>query len=116
MKKPLRRARRKSGERPAATEAAPDLSPLDYALRIMRDETQATALRASMAKAAMPYLHARAAGDEAPQDEPEEPPPMSDLEVARRIAHILMRAEETGNPVEKPANEGHPGAVPAKTS
>jgi hypothetical protein len=97
----------------------PDLSPLDFALRIMRDETQPPALRASMAKAAMPYLHQRADGDAAPDDKPAEAPkapPMSDLELARRIAHILGRAQtQSGNPVEKPAKAGDGVSVGAKT-
>ena len=119
MTKPLRRTRRKAGEHPAAIEPAPDLSPLEFVLRIMRDETQSPALRAGMAKAAMPYLHRRAGDETAPEEEPKEPsksPPMSDLELARRIAHILSRAPTpAGNPVEKPANEGRPGPVGAKT-
>jgi hypothetical protein len=121
MTKPQRRARRKAGEHPAASEPPPHLSPLDFALRIMRDETQPPALRASMAKAAMPYLHQRADGDASPEDEPDEAPkapPMSDLELARRI---LTRAQTpAGNPVEKPANAGQEGtqdgALGAKTS
>jgi len=119
MKTPHRRARRKNGEHPAASEPPPYLTPLDFVLRIMRDETQSPALRAGVAKAAMPYLHRRAGGDTPPDDEPEEPPkspPMSDLELARRIAHILGRAQTpAGNPVEKPANAGPPGEVGAKT-
>jgi hypothetical protein len=107
---------------PPATQT--DLSPLDFALRIMRDETQPPALRASMAKAAMPYLHQRPDGDTPPGDEPDaappKSPPMSDLELARRIAHILTRAQtQAGNPVEKPANAGQDGtqggALGAKT-
>ena len=60
----------------------------------MRDETQPAALRASMAKAALPYLHTRLAGEpDAAGEEPAPPkPPMSDLECARRIAHIFARA------------------------
>ena len=34
-------------------------TPLDFALAVMRDETQTPALRAAMAKAALPYLHTR---------------------------------------------------------
>ncbi|HKY85465.1 MAG TPA: hypothetical protein VJL90_01755 [Pseudorhodoplanes sp.] len=133
MTKPLRRTRRKAGEHPATIEPAPDLSPLEFVLRIMRDETQSPALRAGMAKAAMPYMHRRPDGDvppadgpakappKAPPKSPSKAPPMSDLELARRIAHILSRAQTlTGNPVEKPANAGQDGtqdgAVGAKTS
>ena len=106
---------------PPATQ--PDLSPLDFALALMRDETQPLALRASMAKAAMPYVHGRAGDASAAEDNPAETPPkppksppMSDLELARRIAHILNRTQtEAGNPVEKPANAGDGGPVGAKT-
>jgi hypothetical protein len=69
------------------------LSPLDYALRIMRDDTQPAALRASMAKAALPYLHPHCTDGPEPDDTPDETPPMSDLELARRIAYILTRAQ-----------------------
>ena len=105
---------------PVPPASQPDLSPLDFALRIMRDETQPPALRASMAKAAMPYLHQRADGDAPPDDAPAEAPKMSDLELARRIAHILARAQiQAGNPVEKPAHAGQDrtqhGPVGAKT-
>jgi hypothetical protein len=34
-------------------------SPLDYMLRVMRDPTQDDARRDAMAKAALPYVHAR---------------------------------------------------------
>jgi hypothetical protein len=34
-------------------------SPLDYMLRVMRDPTQGDARRDAMAKAALPYVHAR---------------------------------------------------------
>src|SRR5690242_2512984 len=38
--------------------------PLDYMLRIMRDETKPLELRAEMAKAAAPYCHARRAPED----------------------------------------------------
>ncbi len=121
MKKPHRRTRRKAGEHPAAIEAAPDLSPLDFVLRIMRDKTKPDALRVSMAKAAMPYLHQRAEADAPPQDEPEPKPEWSGLEVARRIAFVLMRADEKrggrepGNPVENMGIDDFLRRVTAKT-
>jgi hypothetical protein len=74
-------------------------TPLDFALGIMCDDSKPDALRASMAKAAMPFLHKR--GEERHEQE-DTPPrePMSDLELARRIARILelgrQQAEREG--------------------
>lgn len=46
---------------PPATAAAVSLieSPLDYMLRIMRDPNEDAERRDGMAKAALPYMHAR---------------------------------------------------------
>ncbi|MEH2513918.1 hypothetical protein V1291_005272 [Nitrobacteraceae bacterium AZCC 1564] len=41
---------------------ANDLSPVDYMLSILRDETQSQGDRMDAAKAAAPYLHARLSG------------------------------------------------------
>jgi hypothetical protein len=41
---------------------AGDLSPVDYMLSILRDETQSQGDRMDAAKAAAPYLHARLSG------------------------------------------------------
>jgi hypothetical protein len=41
---------------------ASDLSPVDYMLTILRDETQSQGDRMDAAKAAAPYLHARLSG------------------------------------------------------
>jgi hypothetical protein len=41
---------------------AGDLSPVDYMLAILRDETQSRGDRMDAAKAAAPYLHARLSG------------------------------------------------------
>ena len=61
----------------------------------MRDESKPDALRAGMAKAVLPYLH-RAARSEERGRARGQPEPMSDLELARRIAHILDARERTG--------------------
>lgn len=37
------------------------ITPLEYMLKIMRDETQSPTFRADMAKAAAPYVHPRLA-------------------------------------------------------
>jgi len=69
-------------------------TPLDFALALMRDEGKPDALRAGMAKAALPYLHTR--GEAPEEDDAPAKEPMSDLELARRISHILAlgRKEE----------------------
>jgi len=55
---------------------APPQSPLDFALAFMRDDSKSDALRVSIAKAALPYLHARAAAPESGREEtPRLPPP-----------------------------------------
>ena len=54
---------RASAARQAAI-AASGLTPLDYMLTTMRDETKPLALRLDMAKAAAPYVHPRLASME----------------------------------------------------
>ncbi len=72
-----------------------DEDPLAFALRIMRDERKPMALRAGMAKAAMTALQKRD-GDAAFAPAEAEPPrpELSNMERARRIAHILGRAHD----------------------
>ncbi|MBX9772940.1 MAG: hypothetical protein K2Y71_00900 [Xanthobacteraceae bacterium] len=48
-----------SGEAATAVAVAATESPLDYMLRVMRDPMQDDARRDAMAKAALPYVHAR---------------------------------------------------------
>lgn len=85
----------------------PPLMPLDYALTRMRDESLAPELRDSMAKAAMPFTHGRR-----PLEQPPAPTPQadamqwSDLELARRIQHILMLADMEQEEKNKSAEEG----------
>ena len=54
---------RASAAREAAI-AASGLTPLEYMLTTMRDETKPVALRLDMAKAAAPYVHPRLASVE----------------------------------------------------
>jgi hypothetical protein len=88
-----RRATRKAagaeaGPAPQTTERA-GADPIIAALRMMQDEGQPAALRARMAKAAM------AARDGAPASGVPDPyPHPSSLEVARRMAVILNRAND----------------------
>jgi len=90
-RKPSRPIRRRGGlGRPVddSGTSAKRQKPLPFMMSIMNDPAQPMALRAQMAKAALPYLHTR--GEEQ-EDETVEAPKrrMSDLELARRIAHIL---------------------------
>jgi hypothetical protein len=80
----------------------PPQTPLDFALSLMRDAGKPDALRASMAKAAMPYLHKR--GEE--QEDKPEPERMSDLELAQRITFILQSAEEELEEARQAEEEG----------
>ena len=69
------RAGRKHGSRNKASAvreaaiAASGLTPLQYMLGIMRDETQPVAVRLEMAKAAAPYVHPRVAAIEHRENE-----------------------------------------------
>jgi hypothetical protein len=95
-----RSIRRKSGI--TEVEAAPDAaeeSPLDFALRVMRDENEPMALRAAMAKAAMTAMKGGRADDSAADagvldGTPDPYPHPSSLEIARRMAVILNRAND----------------------
>jgi hypothetical protein len=55
-----------------AAIAASGLSPVDYLLSMMRDESAPRPERVEAAKAAAPYCHARLAPVEAPRPAPEE--------------------------------------------
>lgn len=48
----------------AAAVEASGLTPLDYMLQLMRDESKPDSLRASMARDAAPYVHPRLAAIE----------------------------------------------------
>jgi hypothetical protein len=50
----------------------PELSPLDFLLRVMRDQTQTFELRFEAAKQALPYCHERLSP---PDEDEEETPP-----------------------------------------
>src|SRR6185436_1854859 len=72
----------------------PPLMPLDYALTRMRDESLDPETRDSMAKAALPFLHGRREAEAPPAPSiREDVAQWSDLELARRIAHILFLAD-----------------------
>ncbi|HKY86492.1 MAG TPA: hypothetical protein VJL90_07025 [Pseudorhodoplanes sp.] len=92
-KRPWRAAKRRARR---FTPPGPQ-DPLDFVLAFMRDDSKPDALRVSVAKAALPYLHKRGKNENdatereaEPKSEPKSEP-MSDLELARRIAHILAR-------------------------
>lgn len=85
----------------------PPLMPLDYALTRMRDESLAPELRDSMAKAAMPFTHGRRPLEQPPAPTPQdEAQQWSDIELARRIQHILMLADMEQEEKNKTAEEG----------
>ncbi len=84
----------RASREPAATP--PRQSPLAFALGIMRDDSKPDALRVTMAKAAMPYLHKRGEEQEHDEDDTPEEEPISDFELARRIAHIIGLGEAEG--------------------
>jgi hypothetical protein len=46
-------------EKARSAALAEGISPLDYLLRILRDESESKVMRMDAAKAAAPYLHAR---------------------------------------------------------
>jgi hypothetical protein len=48
-----------AGEEATVVAVSTNESPLDYMLRVMRDPTQDDDRRDAMAKAALPYVHAR---------------------------------------------------------
>ncbi len=79
-----KRAAKRSGGRPEPLDdsiAAPaPQSPLDFALSVMRDATKPDALRVSVAKAALPYVHGRwSLPDSGREEERPKPPPPFDL-------------------------------------
>jgi hypothetical protein len=73
---------KRPGKKPAGRRGPQPHSPLEHALSVMRDETKPAALRASMAKAALPYLHGRCAG--AP------PRPEHNPEPITRITRVII--------------------------
>ena len=87
-------------------KAKPAPTPLEFALSVMRDETQSPAVRASMAKLAAalsPQSEAPAKEKDAPDQKPEEQ--WSDLELARRMAHVLFLADMEQEEKDKAAQE-----------
>ena len=72
----IAKKKRKKSVRPTAKASKKEASgtelPVDYALRVMRDDGAEESRRDTMAKAALPYLHAKPkAGDTAARDEAE---------------------------------------------
>jgi len=98
--------------------------PLPFIMNIVHDSAQPMALRARMAQAALPFLHKR--GEDIEAEEKPKRQTLSDLELARRIAHILelgrKQAKREGKPfpeiggediASKPAPSGPPLTPPA---
>ncbi|HEV2514163.1 MAG TPA: hypothetical protein VGV07_02845 [Devosia sp.] len=57
--KPSSNAPNAPNDTPATTPAAPSLTPLDFLLAIMRDETATRSERVDAANKAAPYLHSK---------------------------------------------------------
>ena len=94
-----KRGRQRSGDHRAGSKtAAGPVTPLDYALRILRDESKPDAIRVSVAKAALPYVYRRGDAGKPPaaekRDEGVLEEKWSNLELARHIAHILGFVED----------------------
>lgn len=69
-------------------------SPLQYMLRVMRDETAPAERRDDMAKAAAPYVHPKLQSIELHEDKPTEVHVKIDvIEIARELAWVLRRAD-----------------------
>lgn len=102
---------------PTSTPAA---DPVAFALRLMQDESQPMALRAGMAKAAM-GAQKRDGAAPASEEGAKPKPKYSDLELARRVAHIMAlgdaeRAAKAGKPVENTDLPGMLARLTAKTT
>ena len=76
--------------------AASGLTPLEYMLSIMRDETQHIAVRMEMAKAAAPYVHPRFAAIEHRGNADDR------LEQAHTIKVIFVDSDGTERPLGEP--------------
>src|SRR3954469_11419143 len=73
--------------------AAQGITPLDYMLPIVRNESEDKTVRLDAAKAAAPYVHARLQNTTLAGD-PENPikiDNISELEAARRLAFLLTK-------------------------
>ena len=77
---------RKTRERVEAVEAS-GLTPLDYMLSVMRDETNAPLVRLDAAKSAAPYVHAKLS--------------TIDAKITGDLAHTIKRIERE---IVDPAN------------
>lgn len=75
----------------AAGAGAPPLTPLDYLLMVLRDETASATARMNAAKCAAPYVHARLASTEFKA-------PGLD-KIGDAMAGLLKRAQESGGGV-----------------
>ena len=99
----------------------PEADPVAFALRLMQDESQPMALRAGMAKAAMGALQKRDGAAPAQEEGGKPKPKYSDLELARRVAHIMALGDaelagKTGKPVENADLPGMLARLTAKTT
>lgn len=84
----------KASAKREAEIAKSGLTPLQFMLQVMRDDTRPDDMRLEAAKSAAPYVHPKLAQVEmtTPPDNPFEVKFKSDNEFARRIAFFLTKA------------------------
>ena len=99
---------------------APPQSPLDFALAFMRDTSKPDALRVSVAKAALPYVHGRwCQVDSDPRDAKPKLPPPFDLPDPYNSLRVDWRDALERAGLVRPAvaaNEAVRAVAPASTS
>lgn len=76
--------------------AASGVTPLEYMLKIMRDEASDPLMRFEAAKSAAPYVHPKLAAIEHTGKDggPIETADMTEVEIARRIAFALAKGAQ----------------------
>ena len=107
------KAERKPRVIPTAAAADVPQSPLDFALAFMRDDSKPDALRVGIAKAALPYLHARPAPS-APEEAPQLPPPFDLPDPYGSLRHEWREALERAGLI--PAEPAPESVFPPRTS
>ena len=77
--------------------AATGLMPLEYMIQVLQDEKSSVDARRWAATTAAPYLHPRFGPKEPPRAATETggASTISDRDLARRIAYVLMRASDS---------------------
>jgi hypothetical protein len=81
---------KKAAVEPAATSGAVTMTPLDYMLSVVRDESASATARMNAAKSAAPYVHVKAEGVE-PKPGPER--------IGEALLELIRRAQAEGEGV-----------------